>query len=952
VLHRAKTSGRMLLISAQGGASDEGSPNGWDGFEVVAIPEIHLNEVEALCIQEGCPETHASFWGATVCTLSAGHPKLVQVRVAELSEHGWPKPDATYIAATSTASESVRLMARSLVGESWPPEVVEFLFCLSECMLSLRRAVAIKLAELLGGIRNPGDVLDRLTGKWVDCVEGEWFRATPLLGGAARTAWSPERFAVAHVRIHDAISAQSRLSPSEASALVYHAFIAREPRRLATACMKLRTIKDDGAREAVERNLLWMPFVALEPGQRPADDAIAGTAFRMFQFSVAVTVDSDVLPKIARRWIEETAMVSHPDMSLAMQAMMLVTFAIADTKKLPLKIRLDAISELSRLTMKGDIGSEIAEGLASSLAKSVEAEEGFPPNATQIQVLLALCSRWIRDAETLEELIQWLDTDAPEDIRSDFDRILEWPLVQTMGAFVQSAWASKWEQTTDWSAWLALFDYVYAYAKRRTAPNLAAEAIKGKAIVLAEYLSRAEEALEIIDDAEQEFGRNAVLDEQRINVLFQRGSDSKVVELWEQFVTDNQPVFDPFAYRRAAISAARLRMLGKAEEYFRKAAEVAKEMPDTWTRVGLLADCALVISMEGSQRRAAATLAEAFKSLPKPSVEGDARGEAVQRFMAEICRRIENALYKPSDTGLKVEPGQVSSPSLKVSQLAQGQSLRTVLTMAQVDKVAACFGIPGISADIQDFESPDAFSGEMVRWVFAEARLSEAFYRGADANFIRCFVQFVAATAALGRLRSGECGDGRPSTVGEFSGSEQWFGLVVAGVCCSGAALDENLRLWMTMLKEFSSEQNEIERLIAQIEGGAQIGTTAELRSVVVDSNATTATRCGAAAKLMLKGVGPAELLQIQAWLTSVMMADASSARQELFDFHVTARFSALWERVTASPFQLHTPRVTVPSIKASIAAAAEGRVTLRTFLLGLSRTLNIPLGKFVEHVR
>jgi hypothetical protein len=602
--------------------------------------------------------------------------------------------------------------------------------------------------------------------------------------------------------------------------------------------------------------------------------------------------------------------------------------------------------------MKGEIGSEIAAGLASSLAKSVEHEEGLPESATQIQMLLALCSRWVRDAGTLEELIDWLDSGAADEIRSDFDRVLEWPLVQALGAFVQSAWASKWDQATDWSAWIRRLDKVYAYAKCRASPNLAAEAAKAKAIVLTEYLSRPNDAMEAIDVAEREFGRSAVLDEQRVNVLFQGGDDTKVVELWERFVADHEVAIDPFAYRRVAISAARLHMWLLAEKNFRKAAEVTKAMPNSWSRVGLLADCALVVSLEGGQRRAASTLVEALNSLPDSASEDNAHGEAVQRIMSEIGRRIEDALYKPSDAEPKIEPGRASSPSLEVPRIASGQSLRTALTTAQVVKLAACFGIPTPVPDVSLLESADTLSRVMVHWVLAEARLAMALAQDTSSTFITPFVEFVAATAMLGRTRASEIGESIPPTNNDLADYGQWLGHVVAAACCSGDMLVEHLHQWLSTVRALDNPPNGLELLILQIQAGAQIETRNELWSVVADFNASIGTRCGAAAKLMQKGLPPTELLQIQVWLTSAMMGGASGARQELFAFSVAKRFATFWGNVAANPFQLRTPRVTVPGIKANIAEVSEGRVTLRTFLLQMSRILNQPVGDFVPHVR
>ncbi|MFM0069553.1 hypothetical protein PQQ86_00075 [Paraburkholderia sediminicola] len=102
-------------------------------------------------------------------------------------------------------------------------------YCASESIVMLHRSVAVKLAESVGGVRNPGDVLERLAGKWLDCIKHDWFRTTPLLTGAAGQAWSPEQRAIAHIRLHDSIRSKGTLSPAEAAALLFHAFVGQEP---------------------------------------------------------------------------------------------------------------------------------------------------------------------------------------------------------------------------------------------------------------------------------------------------------------------------------------------------------------------------------------------------------------------------------------------------------------------------------------------------------------------------------------------------------------------------------------------------------------------------------------------------------------------------------------------------------------------------------------------------
>ncbi len=91
---------------------------------------------------------------------------------------------------------------------------------------------------------------------------------------------------------------------------------------------------------------------------------------------------------------------------------------------------------------------------------------------------------------SLDDLLQWFDNMASENLRQQLDAMLEWPIVQGLGAFVQSAWAAKHEETHDWEPWLALFERIIDYANRRASPRFGREAAKAKAIILTEYLGQ------------------------------------------------------------------------------------------------------------------------------------------------------------------------------------------------------------------------------------------------------------------------------------------------------------------------------------------------------------------------------------------------------------------------------------------------------------------------------
>ncbi|RJQ28688.1 hypothetical protein C4565_03440 [Candidatus Parcubacteria bacterium] len=657
VLHRASLTGRGVLLTAQGGTSDSAVVQDFDNVEPFDVPELSSPETQVLCIELGCSQEIAATWASLITAWTGGHPKLVQVRLTELAARGWPSPCATDLTTQSSAVISARQMARQLLSDTASGPVAEFVYLVSECSTLMHRSVAIQLAETVEGLTNGGDVVDKLTGKWLERLEGQWYRATGLLKGTAVEVWSPEKRKRGHLRLHDAILAKHTLDPFEAAALIFHAYIGGDPRKLALSAMLLQQIDNIEARREVERQLLWLPFVALESGQSITDDALAGAILRALQFRVASTLDSEFLPQICVRWEEDIERIAHAEARDANRAIMWLSIVNADNSKVPLKPRLKAIMGIPTLPSEMNInpGIQFFE-IDNPIA-------GLPAGGTSAQAGLICTIRCVRDLTNLDELLQWLDSVATEEIRQEFDEILEWPPVQDLGAFVQGAWAAVHEQTKDWGPWLALLERVDEYAKRRGSPRFGREAAKARAIILTEYLARSEDAFRVLDQAEETFGPSPVLMEQRANGLFHERDDESVLEIWDQLTSDTarRTTLDPFAYRRAGMSAARLKQWERAGQIFCAAVDSIHPGSFELTKFGLSVDAAVAMSLGGNQGAAAKLLAEAVLSLPpEASAEGDERWEAVQRAAVAVCRIIENSVWKPTGAAPQIEPGYAS----------------------------------------------------------------------------------------------------------------------------------------------------------------------------------------------------------------------------------------------------------------------------------------------------
>jgi hypothetical protein len=951
VLHRAKATGRSVILTAQGASSDSAVVHDFTNIELLDVPELSAEETATLCHEYGCPESLTKIWGSLVNATMSGHPTLVQVRIGELASRGWPKPGPNDLIAPSSAVTSVRQRVRQLLSESVPSPVVEFVYMVSECSVLMHRTVAIRLAESIDGITTAGDILDNLTGKWLERIEGNWFRTTALLKGVAAEVWSPEKRKQVHIRIHDVIRKKGTLDPWEAAALLFHAFVARDRARLFHTTRRLQTIDNHDVKHEVERQLLWLPLVALEPGQSATDNAAADVILRQLQFRVASTLDSDTLPQICERWVEDVQRIPRPEVRPVVSGVMWFSFGFSQSLKVSLKHRLQAIVGIG--TLPAELQDFQIERTRELLRGADVVEAGIPSNGTTAQMMFLFSNQSIRSLASLEELLHWLDNEATEELRQQFDAMLEWPIVQAVGAFVQGAWAAKHEETSDWEPWLTLLGRVDEYSKHRASPRFGREAAKAQAILLTEYLERSNEALIVLDRAVSDFGPSPVLLEQRANVFSYKQDDERVLEIWAQLTSDpvSKATLDLFAYRRAGISAARLKRWNDAQKILKDAITSIPSGQFELTKFGLQVDAALVASLRNDQADASRILAEAVLALPpEAAAEGDLRWDAVHRTAVEVCITINTSFGKPASTDSRIKVGDASSPNLKSLKPEPGHAARNELMRVQVLHLAATLGVePPSITDAVERLSRSRYV--YVRWFAAETRLALSYANGAGAGFVKALVDFDKSYADLSIKRGLspiEPDEGRASDL--RIAPEKWFGLLVAGIICGSNNLLPTLNIWLEESHQEVGADAPLTNAIRMLIEGAS-GTADILETTLRNPGNPATIRCGAAAKLLSIGLDASKTLQLQTFLTSALVSDKSFTRQELFNLHTARRFASAWPALTENRFQFSCPRITVPTLLHTVDGIMAGTGTLKTLLQAASNALGQPLGSFMEHV-
>ena len=917
VIQRATRSGRSVLLTAQGTSNSAASFSAIPQLAMQDIPEFTDDEIAAAATSMGCPESAAQVVGAMVRLRTFGHPKLVQVRLVDLAKNGWRLSGVNDFIQESPGTSDAKGLARQLFAESATSSVATLVYSASEAMTLLHRDVLLALGEACG-VQNAGDVIDQLNGTWIESVETHWFRVTPLLKGAATHAWSTATIQGNHKRLHDAFLQKGKLSPDEAGALLYHAYFAASWRHVALHALKFQMLKGSAAEKPVYQALFWLPYISLDPNSQVAGNPLAGASLRSLQFKVAAALEASTLPQVCARWVEEVEAIPDDEPKEMMRGIMLGTFLTDECKDTPLEFRLKAVEEMPKL--QGEIGAHAASTLISAVAGEAR-KGGIPGDASPAALMLLLASRWVRNEQALRTWLRWLDQRADAQVQREFDEMLAWPLTQTLGAVVQSAWAAVHESVSDWNPWIALFDEILDYARRRGSPRFGVEAAKAKSIILCEHLNQQEGALTVLRDAQSWFGPSALLEEQRANVLFQGRNDQQVLEIWERLTAEASTVLkDPYAWRRAAISASRLGRFAEAAHLFLRGADALEQGGFELTRFAMRADAALCEHHAGNPHAAACAMCRAVESLPPAAAQqGERRWEAALRISSEICRVIDTAA--DADAPPLVSVGAVSSPSSLADQASDGQEFRYFHLRAQIALLGARHAVASevVSSEIRDLLIAPYM---LVRMEASQAAIAQALSKGGN-GFAEALVAFDRVSAEMSVAGTGREAflrrDGGPAQTGTLG--VPLPALLISAAWAASNFLVDALAQWVEHFE--GNGMHASAAAVREIRRGALIDP-GRLPAAIANREENVFFRCGAVIALLQRERHPAQRLKRQATLTSALVAQ-NPAFEAVWSLAIARWLAAEWEQVSENKFLQVRPATSQSHLKQAIEAVRRG---------------------------
>lgn len=543
--------------------------------EELRVPHFDRDEIKSFAGRSGCPEDMSNAWSAVIETQTAGHPQLVHAFVHSLSRRSWPSPTAKDLVSEPETVERERHDARSKLVQQVPASERELLYALSLYAGPFRRlhALAVGGMEVLA-LDRPGESFDLLVGPWIEQVNKEYYRLSPLLHGAASTAWAPEKVARLRVSVGVAVLEAGELGLLEAGSVLLLGLLGRSNELTRRVCIGLLQTPQKHIK-TMARAIGWLPVWEFKGAGKQITDVTTLCFLRVLQYRVAANNKSELCMDLIQRWradveaIEDHVLQSFHRFALAGEVLVRLEAQIPPAQVLACLVDLDRL----RAEAPQPIRSLLA---AASLSHDNSTTEWIWDLSTGFLMVSQHC----RSAVDVLNLLRAI-RDLKEPVRDSL--LAEYKGPPLSGAlFVSSAWTS--EAKKDQPNWQNATEALLAailYGHRWSTSDIALAGYTGLAAVSAEYLGEEGAALSVLDRADKRLGRQPALDHQRASVYFRFDRHEKALGIWESFLaawrTSSEGnreygVTPTLACRMAAISAAKLGKWQRAAEWFEEGA--------------------------------------------------------------------------------------------------------------------------------------------------------------------------------------------------------------------------------------------------------------------------------------------------------------------------------------------------------------------------------------------
>jgi tetratricopeptide (TPR) repeat protein len=613
--------------------------------QVISVPRLEAAELEEFALALGCPaDRRRTIWARLVHVMTGGHPQLAAVHLFALRDRGWPEVTNEAISLGSTAIDAERTDARQLLAEL-PESQRLLLYRLSVFPLSFRKDHGVSMGGVPPLLTAPGEVMDSLTGPWIEPLHSGYFSVSPLISGAAQAVLEESQLVALQTAAADVLIKNEPRTTHEGAMAFQLVWETKDEGRLIALVQNWFGASDE-IFGALSSELFWFIFIATEPGEQLfPDNPAVSMGLRPLQFRLALSTPIQAR-NVVIAWLAECPSVASGGEPLA--RLMLAGYVLP-YHQVPLPP--DIV-----VTLLGEVASALR--LHPDLPVPTVSETTFPeldyvpPQEDLVSTLAFFSSQRCRDVGFLAGFL-----DALESIESDLrERILRGFVGGGLGArlAIDRVWLAEADkESPEWPQCIAALERAFRLASQWRSSEFATAAVRGIVIVLDEYLHDHAGAHAALDRLAKE-GNVAPyhLLDRRASVYFSEGNYKEAEAQWRlalDLVPTASASFDlgpAFATRSAGIAAAKQGHWEVAAKWF---LEIPRHLSadDTAFLAGAYADAGFAWWKAGREQDAVNCLIDAWQHAEAlPTGKNDLRAFQTRKSVGHIITWVHSTATK------------------------------------------------------------------------------------------------------------------------------------------------------------------------------------------------------------------------------------------------------------------------------------------------------------------
>jgi len=442
----------------------------------IAVPPMEAADVLSMLRDCGAPEELVTLKVAEFLTgMCRGHPSLLSAAVRWLEARGWRLDGGaltTIIDGAATADER-EIAARRVTSLVSDHDERELLYRVSLIGRAFGRAQVEAVAEVDPGLARPGELLDKLIGPWVNRLAGDAYEVSPLLGDVGRRYLPFARVKATCSALGHEILGRKRINANDAIFAASHLFAAEEWGELGALLFHVMSSVKTTA-EARGLSLLGHIF---KPGTWPNE----------------IPHESRIVIRSLQVKIGRMAGDNVESLDDDLEALI----AAAGTTPGERFATVWALLDSGPLLPHAPAGKAVARALRA--VRMLRSQPGLmadmPPPPGGWEMLLRMPIATARRLEDVRAVLAVMNTMTAEEVAAlaSFE--------VTLLGFADGCWlhmSERPKEEQDWEAVLSALNDMEALAETRNCETLALMVTRARAITMANYLARLEEALLIL----------------------------------------------------------------------------------------------------------------------------------------------------------------------------------------------------------------------------------------------------------------------------------------------------------------------------------------------------------------------------------------------------------------------------------------------------------------------